>query len=531
MESAFFYSDVGDQDFSERSLLFSDNASDTKDRLAPRSSKQYKIGPPMTKTVIIRQTYLSSNGELINPLIWARIDRGFDFKNGEWIGYKRNYFTLVSSFEFPQKELSILENDSVYLLDPEGTQVPVHFFALRLISTCIEDNFEAPLAQHTAKRDRGPSYPPRITPVIPARIPSHLVMKENANIRNLSKLKLFNRYFYLDPQHRKKVKPKSMLNTYPEMEVSRAVNYDRVQYAASFQYRKSPPGKRHYVLRVELLAYPKDMSPITVAYTETPPLIVRGRSPSSYPKPTIQSSPIKPTDMKSTNPGEQLPKSKEKFMVVLNIPKLPKSNNNSLLDLVQKREKELAALEKKMMRINDSSNDFPKCKKKPAAKSQIKKKQEFQQRFKIAKIKRKSVWKSEMEPVLPTVEHPLEAKADFITCPSTAQSVSSTRSTYSKVPSLELDETITTNCTLSTSYKLEKIKELQVICGRKTLSGMNRIARDGNSNPYFAGRLTDSFQLPKEQMEYIRNWSRDSMSATSYIDPKALIDTNRNFRF
>ena len=51
----------------------------------------------------------------------ARIDRGFDLTNNEWVGYKRNYFSVVASFSFEEYEInkSILPKNGFFIVSGE----------------------------------------------------------------------------------------------------------------------------------------------------------------------------------------------------------------------------------------------------------------------------------------------------------------------------------------------------------------------------------------------------------------------------
>lgn len=253
-----------------------------KDKVAPRSSAQFKIGPSFDNTTLFKPIFIESTNENIFPFVNARIDRGFDFVNGEWIGYKRNYFTLVAAFEFENKDSKIFAKERFYSLDDNDNPINIKCFALRLVSKCCEDNIEINLIQHTAKRDRGPQYMPPVYPAITGQLPSHNIVKLAANIRNENKIDLLNEIFYLDISKLGLIQPDCILSTYPNSKISTVARYERIQFSSSIHYRKSSLTNKHFTLQVELLGLVDDGNYTILAQTETPPLIVRGRSPSNY---------------------------------------------------------------------------------------------------------------------------------------------------------------------------------------------------------------------------------------------------------
>ncbi|ODV59344.1 transcription factor NDT80, partial [Ascoidea rubescens DSM 1968] len=254
-------------------------------KLAPRSSLQFKVGPQFTKTWINHQV-IASNGTVLNPVIFARIDRGFEKIGEEWIGYKRNYFTLVTTFKFENQDFIdfLSGNFSIYL---NNSLHQVNYFALKLISKCSEDDTYINLVQHTAKRDRGPQFAPPVYPSVPGDLPNHTVIKEAANVRNgdkiakLDKIFYFNRNDYFSKEDLNK--SSTCLSNYPKDKISKVARYERIQFASSINYRKPASSNRHFKLFVQLVAYTKnDNQEHVIAFTETPPLIIRGRSPSNY---------------------------------------------------------------------------------------------------------------------------------------------------------------------------------------------------------------------------------------------------------
>lgn len=255
-------------------------------KLAPRSSNQFRVGPPFGTTVVARHIYNDALGEKMTPQITARLDRGFNLIDGLWIGYKRNYFTLVAAFCFEDQPLSVCSTSTFLCLDTNQRQ-KLLYFKLRLVSTCAEDKkTQISLVQHTAKRDKGPQFSPPVYNAVPGRLPGHHVMKLVANIRNGDKISRCNRLFHLPHSERQQLvaTTKCILSTYPDdKEVSLVARYERIQFlsSASGTRKQSSTNNKHYILEVQLLGV-TEQGDVVLAYTQTPPLIVRGRSPSNY---------------------------------------------------------------------------------------------------------------------------------------------------------------------------------------------------------------------------------------------------------
>lgn len=267
-----------------------------KKKVAPRSGLQFKVGPDFEDTVSHKPIYVDSVCEEAIPVIQARIDRGFEFCNGEWIGYKRNYFTLVACFNFENFSPSIFFGDRFYTFDEREEKRYIKCFAIRLVSTCPEDNSEVCLVQHTAKRDRGPQYQPPAYPSVPGYLPSHSVIKQTSNIRNCDKIDQYNKIFFVDHSQLENITENSILNSYPEEKIATVARYERIQFSTSINYRKPTTVNRHFILKVELLGLLDDGKHSVMASCETQPLVVRGRSPSNY-----------QMAKKNTKPGPYIP--------------------------------------------------------------------------------------------------------------------------------------------------------------------------------------------------------------------------------
>lgn len=251
-------------------------------KLAPRSSLQFKIGPQFSDTFMIHNV-LTSSGQLVTPIVSARIDRGFEKVEDSWVGYKRNYFTLVAAFDFLDMDLKEFLSETFTVVDNDNKEHPVKYFAIRLVSRCSEDGTAVNLVQHTAKRDRGPQFAPPTYPSIPGKLPNHNIVKEAANVRNQNKITKLNEIFYFNRQTQaNEVDDISAIVDYPINEITKVARYERIQFASSINYRKPTANVKHFKLYVELVATTMENFDVLVAATETPPLIIRGRSPSNY---------------------------------------------------------------------------------------------------------------------------------------------------------------------------------------------------------------------------------------------------------
>lgn len=278
-------------------------------KLAPRSSNQFRVGPPFAATTVSRPIYNETLAVEMAPQISARLDRGFNLIDGQWIGYKRNYFTLVASFCFSGHPLDICSTSALLYVDADNNRHPLLYFKLRLVSTCPEDNKTlVTLVQHTAKRDKGPQFSPPVYNAIPGSLPGHQVMKLVANIRNGDKILRCNRLFYLPHLERRQLAAscadQCILATYPDdKEVSLVARYERIQFlsSAAGSRKQSSTNNKHYTLEVQLLGVTED-DEVVLAYSETPPLIVRGRSPSNY---TSNEKKKKKTDQENQEPRKR----------------------------------------------------------------------------------------------------------------------------------------------------------------------------------------------------------------------------------
>lgn len=272
-----------------------------KIRIAPRSTLQFKIGPGFESIAPNFSVIDELTGRSQELKLLPRIDRGFDFIDDEWIGYKRNYFTVVTAFDTPG--INHVEFLAKNFKLSDGTEI--EYFATKLAAKCLEDNKPINLVQHTAKRDKGPQYAPPIHGLVPSQLPKHQIIRDASNVRNEVKMKRFDNYFYLTKSEVvDQCGTSSTLSKYPMERIKKVARYERIQFASSIALKKTTQQNRRFALFVVLGCFVKgrhsgaltgspycelehydvdsDMTFLPIIMEKTPPLIIRGRSPSNY---------------------------------------------------------------------------------------------------------------------------------------------------------------------------------------------------------------------------------------------------------
>ena len=304
-----------------------------RSRVAPRSKNLFRVGPPFGATIQASPLFSNSDNTQITPRLSARLDRGFERgEAGNWIGYKRNYLTLVLAFEVPGCDLDSFLAQTYYVVKG-ARRMPVRYFALGVSARCSDASCAVSLVQHTPKRDKGPQYAVPIYAAVPGTLPDHKTVTLACNKRNRAKVDALDRVFRYrratsgststeDPMHPQDLYSESSvsgnsisgnsisgnsisgnsisesvsesvsgsvsgksdppaLRHYPP-DVVRVARFERIQFSASLRVKSTPVPQKYYTLTVKLLAVVADANPVVVASVELDPLLVRGRSPSSY---------------------------------------------------------------------------------------------------------------------------------------------------------------------------------------------------------------------------------------------------------
>lgn len=271
-------------------------------KVAPRASDLFRVGPPFSETRHHQDIYCKKNDMAVNPILDARIDRGFEMgEQGTWIGYKRNYFTLVASFNLEGFDYHRFIQNKFYTYEKSKNpaavgenKVEIGYFAIRLVAKCSDDDVNISLVQHTAKRDKGPQFPPPIYPAVPGDLPDHDTIRASSNKRNGAKIDNLNKVFYFDRSEYYQnmnldaLKDDSVLKNYPSDSIARVARFERIQFTSSIRMKTTSVNSRFFTLHVELLGIIEDedsqIQPILLSSIESPPLVIRGRSPSNYHK-------------------------------------------------------------------------------------------------------------------------------------------------------------------------------------------------------------------------------------------------------
>lgn len=265
-----------------------------KRRVAPRRADLFRVGPPFSDTTEHRPIFRADTHERLNPHIEARIDRGFESAaNGKWIGYKRNYFTLVVAFDLGI-DMDAFTGTKFYTsrnLTVGSEDVPIEYFALNIDVKCSDPDAQVSLVQHTPKRDKGPQNPPPVFPAVPGRLPDHETVKESCNKRNDTKLELMNKIFnfdrneYCSQRRLSQDDDQSILSTYPQSKIARVARFERIQFTKSIRTKATTMQHKYFKLHAELVGIVGsglEQQQLVLASVKTPGLLVRGRSPSKY---------------------------------------------------------------------------------------------------------------------------------------------------------------------------------------------------------------------------------------------------------
>lgn len=264
-------------------------------KVAPRSIDLFRVGPPFEPTVLHNALYCQETGELIVPDMTTRIDRGFELgAKGNWIGYKRNYVTLVLTYVFKGWSWDDFLAHQYFVVDANDAlrRVPVRYFALRIAVRCNDPEVKIGLVQHTPKRDKGPQYATPVYPAVPGGVlPEHQTVKASCNKRNMSKIASLRRIFgfdraqYYDEHGTSAAADTSVLKNYPTDVLTKVARFERIQFTASLRVKVNHVNRKHFTLSVELVGVADGGDgehEVLLASSSSVPLLVRGRSPSNY---------------------------------------------------------------------------------------------------------------------------------------------------------------------------------------------------------------------------------------------------------
>lgn len=263
-------------------------------RIAPRSGLQFKVGPLFQQTIEVSPLYIKETENRISPILESRIDRGFELIDGDWIGYKRNYISVVSSFKFKEfkRSTNILQEHGFYIIT-KNQKFDVNHFAIRLVGKSVHDSGDVSLIQNTAKRDKGPILEPPVVPVIPGSIPKHDTIREGSNIRNKFKIKEFELLFVQDYKSLQILQSGSILKNYPINEnYNKVAKFERIQFISTIPNKKSVYKNKKFILQIQLLAELDESDTYAIiAISNTPSVFIRANGVSRY-----ESNSLKPNN-------------------------------------------------------------------------------------------------------------------------------------------------------------------------------------------------------------------------------------------
>lgn len=198
-------------------------------------------------TVQVAEVYSMDHSSKYTFQIYPKVDRGFFMANNGWTCYRRNYFQVSAAFNAKDQDDSAIQLPCIVGGSPDDKCLYAVEFQLGISARVSKSdgNKHVVLVQHTPKRDRGPQIIPR---------------------------------------------PKTVcaggdLGQYPSVDPGQLiVTFERLQFkTATANNGRRRAAQQYYALIIELLAVVKgSQSPKLIAYVESAPLVVRGRSPGHY---------------------------------------------------------------------------------------------------------------------------------------------------------------------------------------------------------------------------------------------------------
>jgi len=218
--------------------------------------------PPLHPTEVIHQLQ-ASDGQVIRPEIFGKIDKGFFMADNDWTCYRRNYFSLNCSYTLHPS----IPNGKIHLIQYGGSSPQVHGFALSIAAVVDgRDGKSIELVQHTPKRDKGPQDKPARISLAPRPPPS--LMYGDSGLGSSSR-SLYDQGYGQNPGQ-------------PATEAT----FERIQFKnATANNGKRRAAQQYYHLLVELFADVGAQHPdrwVKIATRMSAPMVVRGRSPGHY---------------------------------------------------------------------------------------------------------------------------------------------------------------------------------------------------------------------------------------------------------
>ncbi|KAI8074300.1 uncharacterized protein B0P05DRAFT_455649, partial [Gilbertella persicaria] len=204
-----------------------------------------EAGPYFSSTKSCDNLYSSDKQTLLSVRVQSKMDRGFFLADNDWTCYRRNYFQVSSVFSVHgfNHYYSVNEPRVYVRMEEDGSLQPVQRFLLGISARVANSDKEIELIQHTPKRDKGPQFKPEPKPITPG---GNLTMSSVANNQNI-------------------------------------VTFERVQFkTATANNGKRRAAQQYYICIAELFAETDRNQLVKIAYCQSAPLVVRGRSPGHY---------------------------------------------------------------------------------------------------------------------------------------------------------------------------------------------------------------------------------------------------------
>lgn len=229
---------------------------------SPTMGDPNQASPPLHNTEVIHQLQ-TSDGQIIRPEIFGKIDKGFFMADNDWTCYRRNYFSLNCSYTLHPT----IPTGNIHLCQHGGSSPQVYAFALSIAAVVDGPDGKAiELVQHTPKRDKGPQDKPGRITLAPRQPPSlGMYGGDNGSGRSL----------YGDQN----------FGTNPGQPPTEAT-FERIQFKnATANNGKRRAAQQYYHLMVELYADVGSQHAeryVKIATRISAPMVVRGRSPGHY---------------------------------------------------------------------------------------------------------------------------------------------------------------------------------------------------------------------------------------------------------
>ncbi|ORX49248.1 hypothetical protein BCR36DRAFT_583851 [Piromyces finnis] len=208
-------------------------------------------GPPFSGTIQVLPIFNLDKSKSFKIDLQAKVDRGFFLNEGIWICYRRNYFQVKTFFNLIEHRKNIPERNelphsinNIYVELPDrGISKVINFYVgiEAIITRC---NGKVEIVQHTAKRDKASQKSPGLRLIYPG-----------------GDLSSYNH----------------------SLEQNTIVLYERLQFRkATSNNGKRATSQQFYSVVVKLYGQLVDGENIPIAYIESSPIVVRGRSPGHY---------------------------------------------------------------------------------------------------------------------------------------------------------------------------------------------------------------------------------------------------------